>query len=71
MTRTVRDVAAGSDLLFEDRGSHELRGLPGLWQLYAAAIDGSGVSTAGQGARRQVSHVPRRAKRVGSLARTL
>jgi class 3 adenylate cyclase len=71
VTRTVRDVAAGSDLTFEDRGSHELRGLPGLWQLYAAALDGSGVSTADQGARRQVSHVPRRAKRVGSLARTL
>jgi class 3 adenylate cyclase len=69
VTRTVRDVVAGSDLLFEDRGSHELRGLPGQWQLYAA-LDGGGGSAADQVALRHVSHVPRRAKRVGSLART-
>ena len=69
VTRTVRDVAAGSDLVFEDRGSHELRGLQGQWQLYAAL--GSGASTETRDAYRYVSHVPRSAKRVGSLVRTV
>jgi len=26
----------GSDLTFDDRGSHELEGVPGVWGLYAA-----------------------------------
>ena len=34
---TVRDLVAGSGLRFEDRGSHELKGLPGEWRLYAVA----------------------------------
>jgi len=29
------DLAAGSDLAFEDRGEHELKGVPGGWQLFA------------------------------------
>jgi class 3 adenylate cyclase len=32
---TVRDLVAGSGLEFEDRGSHELKGVPGEWRLYA------------------------------------
>ncbi len=32
---TVRDLVAGSDLEFEDRGTHELKGVPGEWRLYA------------------------------------
>ncbi len=32
---TVRDVAAGSGLRFEDRGEHTLKGLPDTWRLYA------------------------------------
>jgi pimeloyl-ACP methyl ester carboxylesterase len=32
---TVRDLVAGSGLEFEDRGSHELKGVPGEWHLYA------------------------------------
>lgn len=67
VTRTVRDVVAGSDLEFEDRGSHELRGLPGQWQLYAV-LEGNGVPTADQAAARDVSHTPRRARRATSLA---
>ena len=35
--RTVRDLVAGSGLTFEDRGSHELKGIPGEWRLYAVA----------------------------------
>jgi pimeloyl-ACP methyl ester carboxylesterase len=34
---TVKDLVAGSGLEFEDRGSHELKGLPGEWHLYAVA----------------------------------
>jgi class 3 adenylate cyclase len=34
---TVRDLVAGSGLEFEDRGSHELKGVPGEWHLYAVA----------------------------------
>jgi pimeloyl-ACP methyl ester carboxylesterase len=34
---TVRDLVAGSGLEFEDRGSHELRGVPGEWRLYAVS----------------------------------
>lgn len=32
---TVKDLVAGSGLAFEDRGSRELKGVPGAWQLYA------------------------------------
>ena len=33
---TVRDLVAGSGLEFEDRGSHELKGVPGEWHVFAA-----------------------------------
>ena len=32
---TVRDLAAGSGLTFENRGSHELKGVPDEWHVYA------------------------------------
>ncbi|HXV02292.1 MAG TPA: adenylate/guanylate cyclase domain-containing protein [Gaiellaceae bacterium] len=32
---TVKDLVAGSGFEFEDRGVHELKGLPGEWRLYA------------------------------------
>jgi class 3 adenylate cyclase len=31
---TVKDLAAGSGLAFEDRGEHELKGVPDRWRLY-------------------------------------
>ena len=40
VTRTVRDVVAGSDLRFEDRGTHQLRGLTHPWELHAAVEPG-------------------------------
>jgi len=67
VTRTVRDVVAGSDLEFEDRGAHELRGLPGQWQLYAV-LAGDGVPAADQNGDRVVSHAPRRTRKAASLA---
>ena len=35
VSRTVRDLTAGSGLRFEDRGTHRLKGIPEDWQLYA------------------------------------
>jgi class 3 adenylate cyclase len=37
VSRTVKDLVAGSGLAFEARGSHELKGVPDAWDLYAAA----------------------------------
>jgi class 3 adenylate cyclase len=37
VSQTVKDVVVGSGLKFEDRGAHELKGVPGSWQLHAAA----------------------------------
>ena len=37
---TVRDLVAGSGISFEDRGAHQLKGIPGEWQLYAVARQG-------------------------------
>ncbi|MGH3077865.1 MAG: adenylate/guanylate cyclase domain-containing protein [Gaiellaceae bacterium] len=35
VSRTVRDLVAGSGFSFVDRGEHELTGVPGRWRLYA------------------------------------
>jgi hypothetical protein len=32
----VKDLVAGSGLEFEDRGEHELKGVPDRWRLYRA-----------------------------------
>ena len=34
---TLRDLVIGSGLEFEDRGSHDLKGVPGEWRLFAVA----------------------------------
>jgi class 3 adenylate cyclase len=34
VSSTVKDLAAGSGIVFEDRGEHELKGIPELWHLY-------------------------------------
>jgi class 3 adenylate cyclase len=43
---TVRDLLLGSDVKFEDRGRHHLKGVEGDWQLFALkdepAASGSG-----------------------------
>ena len=35
VSSTVRDLVAGSGIEFKERGSHELKGLPGEWRLFA------------------------------------
>ena len=37
VSQTVKDAVIGSGITFDDRGSHDLKGVPGQWQLYAAA----------------------------------
>jgi class 3 adenylate cyclase len=34
-TGTVRDLVVGSGIVFDDRGRHTLKGVPGEWQLLA------------------------------------
>jgi class 3 adenylate cyclase len=36
ISSTVKDLVAGADLTFEDKGEHELKGVPGRWRLFAA-----------------------------------
>ena len=36
-SRTVRDLTAGSGIAYESRGTHELKGVPGEWELNAAS----------------------------------
>ena len=38
VSRVVTDLVAGAGLTFAGRGSHELKGLPGRWDLFAASI---------------------------------
>jgi class 3 adenylate cyclase len=35
VSRTVRDLIVGSDIVMDDRGTHPLRGVEGTWQLFA------------------------------------
>jgi class 3 adenylate cyclase len=35
VSRTVRDLVAGSDVHLTDRGTRELKGVEGDWQLFA------------------------------------
>jgi pimeloyl-ACP methyl ester carboxylesterase len=37
VSRTVTDLVAGSGLEFEERGDHELKGVPGTWAIYAVS----------------------------------
>jgi pimeloyl-ACP methyl ester carboxylesterase len=46
VSRTVRDLVVGSGTGFEDRGSVELRGVPGTWQLLAVDRRGARAGSA-------------------------
>jgi class 3 adenylate cyclase len=43
VSNTVKDLVAGSGLSFEDRGERSLKGIPGVWRLFAA--NGSGTAS--------------------------
>jgi len=36
VSSTVKDLVSGSGIRFEERGVHELKGIPGQWNLLAA-----------------------------------
>ena len=40
VSSTVKDLVVGSGLAFEDRGVHELKGVPDAWHLYAVTRSG-------------------------------
>jgi class 3 adenylate cyclase len=35
VSQTVRDLVAGAGIEFEERGEHDLKGVPGTWRLYS------------------------------------
>jgi class 3 adenylate cyclase len=37
VSRTVTDLVTGSGIIFNDRGEHPLKGVPGTWQLFTVA----------------------------------
>ena len=37
VSSTVKDLVVGSGIEFEERGSHELRGIPGEWRLFSVS----------------------------------
>jgi class 3 adenylate cyclase len=37
VSRTVKDLVVGSGLVFVDRGTHRLKGVPDEWQVFAVA----------------------------------
>jgi class 3 adenylate cyclase len=37
VSSTVKDLVAGSEIEFENRGTHELKGVPGEWTLFAVS----------------------------------
>ena len=51
VTRTVRDLVAGSGISFEERGEHELKGVPDRWALYAAVGDYDAAASSASASR--------------------
>jgi class 3 adenylate cyclase len=37
VSSTLGDLVVGSGIVFEDRGSHTLKGIPGEWRLFHVA----------------------------------
>ena len=35
VSSTVKDLVAGSGIEFDDRGAHELKGVPGEWRVFS------------------------------------
>jgi serine/threonine-protein kinase len=51
VSRALRDFVAGSGWTFEERGVHELKGVPGEWRLYAATGEPPELPAAGSWGR--------------------
>jgi class 3 adenylate cyclase len=37
VSSTVKDLVVGSEIAFDDRGEHEMKGVPGTWRLFAVS----------------------------------
>lgn len=37
VSRTIRDLVAGAPIRLESRGTRELKGVPGSWEIFAVA----------------------------------
>jgi class 3 adenylate cyclase len=37
VSSTVKDLVVGSGIEFQDRGEHDLKGVPGSWRLFSVA----------------------------------
>ncbi len=46
VSSTVEDLVAGSGIQFDERGTHQLKGIPGKWQLYAVGRDTNTTTSA-------------------------
>lgn len=44
VTSTVKDLVAGSGLVFADRGRRSLKGVPGAWDTYSASAPGNAIA---------------------------
>jgi class 3 adenylate cyclase len=50
VSQTVKDLVAGAGVDFDERGEHELKGVPGTWRLYAVAdVSAHGQARGGRG----------------------
>ena len=68
VSSTVKDLVAGSGLVFEDRGEHELKGVPGSWRLFAALPTRDTLTTKAAGGPDE-ARPPRDAKVAGVTRR--
>ena len=41
VSQTIKDLTAGSGIVYSDRGEHELKGVPGPWRLHEAVDESS------------------------------
>ena len=72
VSRTVHDLVVGSGLTFFSRGEHELKGIPGRWELFAVAHAGDQGNSLPEEKSMQTSMdrmALQTARRVPSLAR--
>jgi class 3 adenylate cyclase/pimeloyl-ACP methyl ester carboxylesterase len=44
VSSTVREIVTGSRRLFDDRGEHELKGVPGRWRVFALVSENAAVT---------------------------
>src|SRR3954447_9228118 len=64
---TVKDLVVGSSMHFSDRGEHELKGVPGVWRLYALGTGQRAEAALGSAAE-QMTATDRAAVRVARRA---